>query len=153
MAIEATILGGAVGGLVATIVMTIVMMGLQRAMGGSSPLPTAALWAQYVGDGDPGDYMMQGMVLHLLYGVVAGIVFVAATSPLYLGLLTFDTLAMAVVWGIVYAVVLFVVGTVLWMMIVLGIQPDRGAAVGFLINHLVYGIVLGAWVASGPLGL
>lgn len=150
MAIEVTILSGAVGGLAATVIMTIIMRGLQRAMAASKPLPTAAFWAQYIGAGEPEDYRFQGLVLHLLYGTIAGIVFVAITSPLYLGLVTFDTLTMGVAWSIIYGIVLFVVGAVFWMMIVLDIRPDRQTASGFLFNHLVYGIALGVWVASHP---
>lgn len=66
-----TILNGLVGGFVATLVMT----GFMMTMGDDSPPPTALLWAKYVGDGEPDQYMMQGMALHLLYGTIAGGVF------------------------------------------------------------------------------
>lgn len=65
---DVTILGGLLGGVVATIVMTALMMWL----GDDSPPPTAVFWSTYVGDGRPGEYVRQGMVLHFLYGSVLG---------------------------------------------------------------------------------
>lgn len=54
---EITFINGLAGGIVATIVMTVFMM----ALGDDSPPPTALFWSQYVGDGGPEEYMMQGM--------------------------------------------------------------------------------------------
>lgn len=139
-----SVLTGLVGGLIGTIVMTAVMM----ALGDGSPPPPSALWARYVGSGPPTDYVMQGMVLHLLYGVVAGGVFAAVATALGLGV---ATLTGGLLWGVVWAVVLFVIGAVFWMRLVLGMEADRDTVVQFGVFHLVYGIVLGAWVGLGVL--
>lgn len=141
-----TLISGLVGGLVATIVMTVFMMTL----GDDSPPPTALFWSKYVGDGDPDQYMMQGMILHLLYGTIAGGVFaiVAAT----LGFVSVVTLGSAILWGLVYGFVLFVGAAMFWMNIVLGLDADMKMAGMFLFFHLVYGAVLGAWMGYGILG-
>jgi len=138
-----TIISGLVGGLVATIVMTVFMMGL----GDDSPPPTAAFWAKYVGDGAPSDYMLQGMVLHLLYGIVAGGVFVSLLAPLGLGV---TALTGGLLWGVVYGIVLFVIAAGFWMMIVLDMSATPAMAGLFLLFHLVYGVVLGGFVFYLP---
>lgn len=61
----ATILGGLIGGLLATIAVTVFIMTL----GDDSPPPTAALWSKFVGDEPPEEYVLPGMVLHMLYGI------------------------------------------------------------------------------------
>jgi hypothetical protein len=45
---------------------------------------------------------------------------------------------------------LTVVGAVVWMRAVLGMDPDRGTAALFALFHVVYGVVLGAFVVFGP---
>lgn len=143
---EITLVNGLVGGLIATVVMTAFVM----VLGDDSPPPTALFWSKYVGDGEPGDYVPQGMLLHLLYGVVAGGVFALLVTELALG---GSTLALAggVLWGAVFGVALLVVGAGFWMMAVLGTSPEPQQAVMFLVFHLVYGVVLGGWAAQGLL--
>lgn len=141
----ATVLSGLVGGLLATIVMTMFMM----ALGDDSPPPTAALWAKYVGDGPPEEYVMPGMLLHMLYGIGAGAVFVVLAEALGYGLTSLTT---AVVAGVLYAVALMLVGMVFWMKIVIGLDADAKTAGMFGFFHLVYGVVLGAVVGAGVLG-
>ena len=141
----ATILSGLIGGLLATIVMTVFMM----ALGDDSPPPTAVLWSKFVGDDPPEEYMMPGMALHLLYGVGAGVAFVVFASALGYGL---ESLTTALVAGLVYAVLLTLVGMVFWMKIVIGLDADGETAATFGFFHLVYGLVLGAFVGSGVLG-
>lgn len=140
-----TIVGGLVGGLVATIVMTVFMMTL----GDDSP-PTAVFWSKYLGNGTPDDYMMPGIVLHLIYGTIAGAVF-AAVIPL-LGFASVATIGSALLWGLVYGVLLFIGFAVFWMKLVLGMSPEMKAAGMALVFHLVYGVVLGGWVGYGILG-
>ncbi|MFT4947514.1 MAG: hypothetical protein ACI8TL_001758 [Natronomonas sp.] len=139
---EVTVLNGLIGGLLATIVMTAFMM----ALGDDSPPPTALFWAKYVGDGDPSEYMMQGMVLHFLYGISAGI---ALGVILIAG--GFDTVELlgAVSAGLGYGVVLFVIAAVLWMNVVLDLDAEPRMVGMFLIFHLVYGGVLGAVLGVG----
>ncbi|MFB6137931.1 MAG: hypothetical protein ABEJ42_06270 [Halobacteriaceae archaeon] len=93
--------------------------------------------------------MMQGMVLHLLYGIVAGGVFAAAIPAL--GFLSVASIGPAVLWGLVYGVVLFVGAAVFWMNLVLGLSPEPKMVGMFLFFHLVYGAVLGAWLGAGVL--
>ena len=140
-----TLLSGLVGGLLATIVMTMFMMTL----GDDSPPPTAQLWAKYVGDGPAEEYMMPGMALHMMYGIGAGVAFVLVVPALGFGL---ETLLTAVAFGAAYGIVLTVVGMVLWMRVVLAMEPDPKMMGMFTVFHLVYGVVLGAIVGSGILG-
>jgi len=137
-----TLLGGLVGGLFATIVMTAVMLTL----GDDSPPPTAILWSKYVAGGDPGDHAMPGMVLHLGYGVGAGGALVVGAGVLGLGM---GTITGGLLWGVVWGILLFVVGAMFWMNIVLGLDADRSMMVQFGMLHVVYGIVLGVWVGLG----
>lgn len=138
---DPSILNGLAGGLIATIVMTVFMM----ALGDDSPPPTAALWSKFVGDGSPEDYMMQGMVLHMLYGIGAGAVFALLVPVVGISL----TLATAVGLGLAYGLVLTVGGAVFWMKIVLGMDPEPAMVGMFALFHLIYGGVLGAWLSFG----
>lgn len=141
-----TITSGLVGGFVATIVMTIFMM----LLGDDSPPPTALFWSKYVGGESPDQYMMQGMVLHFIYGIIAGGVF-AAVVPI-LGFVSVATVGAALLWGLLYGIVLFMIAAAFWMMMILGMSPEMKMAGMFLFFHLVYGLVLGAWVGTGILG-
>jgi hypothetical protein len=138
-----SVTAGLAGGLVATIVMTAVMM----VMGDGGPPPTAEMVATFA-DGTAEDYAMPGMVLHVVYGVVAGAVF-AVGAP-RLGLAT-DAIAVAVGLGLVYGIVLMVGGMAFWMRGVIGMDPDRDTMVTFGVVHVVYGVVLGAFVGAGVL--
>jgi hypothetical protein len=140
----ASLVAGLAGGLVATIVMTILMM----VMGDGGPPPTAALVAKFAG-GDPEDYAMPGMVLHVIYGVLAGAVF-AVGVPLVGPSL--GSIAVATGLGLVYGVVLMIGGMVFWMRMVIGLEPDRDMMVMFGTVHVVYGAVLGAFIGAGILG-
>ncbi|MFB6149452.1 MAG: hypothetical protein ABEJ48_07295 [Halobacteriales archaeon] len=140
----ASIAAGLAGGLVATIVMTAVMM----VMGDGGPPPTASLVAKFAG-GDPEEYAMPGMVLHLLYGIVAGGVFAVGVPVLGLSL---GSIGLAVGLGLVYGIVLMIGGMVFWMRMVIGMEPDKGMMVMFGTVHVVYGVVLGAFLGAGILG-
>lgn len=139
-----SVIAGLAGGTAATIVMTIVMM----MMGDGGPPPTAALVAKFAG-GDPADYAMPGMVLHLGYGVVAGAVFAVGVPLVGLSL---GSIGVAVGLGLVYGVVLMIGGMVFWMRIVIGMDPDKGTMVMFGTVHVIYGLVLGAFLGAGILG-
>lgn len=128
----------------ATIVMTAVMM----VMGDGGPPPTAALVAKFAGS-DPADYAMPGMILHLVYGIVAGAVFAVGVPILGLSL---GSLGVAVGLGVVYGIVLMVGGMLFWMRAVIGIEPDKGTMMMFGTVHVVYGVVLGALLGAGILG-
>lgn len=138
-----TLLSGLVGGLVATVVMSMVMM----TMGGGPP-PTAALLAKFRG-GEPEAYKMPGMLLHLLYGTVAGAVLVVAVSTVAPGI---TSLTAWVGIGLAYGIVLLLGGAMGWVKGVIGLEPDKQMMVGFAVVHIVYGLVLGAWLGVGVLG-
>jgi len=140
-----TVISGLVGGLVATIVMTAFQMGL----GDDSPPPTALFWSKYVGNGSPEDYMLQGIVLHMFYGIAAGAVF-ALAAPV-LGFVSVASIGIAVLWGLAYGVMVFVGAAVFWTNIVLGLEPEKKMVGMFLFFHLIYGAVLGAWLGAGIL--
>ena len=103
-----------------------------------------------------GAYALVGLGRHhelpenlLVYGIGAGVVFATLALAFGLGV---GTLVGGLVWGVVWGLVLFGVGAVFWMRMVLGVDPDMGMIAGFGFFHLVYGVVLGAWVGLGVLG-
>ena len=138
-----SVIAGLAGGLVATIIMTILMM----VLGQGGPPPTAGLVSKFAG-GEPEEYAMPGMVLHLIYGVVAGAVF-AVGVPL-VGL-DFGSIAVAIGLGLVYGIVLMIGGMMFWMRMVIGMEPDREVMMTFGTVHVVYGVVLGAFLGAGIL--
>jgi len=140
--VDVTLLGGLAGGIVATVVMTVFMMTL----GDDSPPPTALFWSTYVGDGDPDEYVMPGMALHMLYGIGAGVALAAALLATGFGDISILTLVGV---GLGYGVVLFVGAAAFWMNLVLGLNPDKKQVGAFLLFHLVYGGVLGATLGAG----
>lgn len=142
-----TIIDGVIGGVLATIVMTMFMM----TMGDDSPPPTAAFYAKYIGDEGPDAYMKEGMLMHMMYGLGAGVAF-AAIGIVGAFLFTPVTLVNGVLNGLVYGFILFVGAAVFWMKIVLAIEPEPPQIASFLFFHLVYGAVLGGWVGLGLLG-
>jgi len=139
----ASIIAGLAGGLVATIVMTIVMM----VMGDGGPPPTAALVSKFAG-GEPSDHKMPGMVLHLLYGTIAGAVFALGVPLLGVSL---GSIGVALGLGLLYGIVLMIGGMVFWMRIVIGMEPDRQMMM-FGVVHVIYGVVLGAFLGAGIVG-
>ena len=140
-----SLISGLAGGLVATIIMTMFMMTL----GDDSPPPTALFWSKYVGNGPPDEYIMQGIVLHLIYGTIAGGVFAIGVGILGVGV---ASLGSGLLWGLAYGILLFIGAAVFWMNIVLGVDADMKMVGMFLFFHLVYGAVLGAWIGLDILG-
>jgi hypothetical protein len=137
----ASVIAGLAGGLVATIVMTIVMM----VMGDGGPPPTAALVSKFAG-GDPADHKMPGMVLHLLYGTIAGAVFAVGVP---LAGLSLGSIGIAIGLGLVYGIILMIGGMVFWMRVVIGMEPDQQMMMTFGVVHVIYGVVLGAFLGAG----
>jgi hypothetical protein len=136
----ASVIAGLVGGVVATIVMTIAMM----VMGDGGPPPTARLVAKFAG-GNPEDYAMPGMALHFVYGIVGGAVFAVGVPLIGLDL---GSIVVAVGLGLVYGVVLMIGGMMFWMRLVIGMEPDRDMMMTFGTVHLIYGVVLGAFLGA-----
>lgn len=138
---------GLQAGVVATLVMTAFRLPILRSLP-----PSANFWARYVGGGDPDDYPMVGLILHLLYGTVGGAVFGGlfalqdaeqAIEPEQRGLL----------WGSVYGLVMSAFGTQVVLEELLGIRLEADELALFHAGHLVYGLALGAWVGSRTEGV
>jgi hypothetical protein len=142
--VEITLLGGLVSGVAATIVMTVFMM----ALGDDSPPPTALFWSKYVGGGDPEEYMMPGMALHMLYRIGAGV-----ALALLLPVAGFGDVALVTALGVGlgYGFVLFVFAAAFWVNLVLALDPEPKQVGSFLLFHLIYGGVLGAVLGAGLL--
>lgn len=138
-----SVIAGLAGGFVATIVMTTVMM----VMGDGGPPPTAGLLAKYAG-GDASDYALPGMVLHFIYGTIAGAVFAIGASVLGFDL---NTIGLTIGLGILYGLILMVGGMVFWVRMIIGMEPDREMKLTFAVVHVVYGLVLGAFLGAGLL--
>lgn len=139
----ASVIAGLAGGVVATIVMTIAMM----IMGDGGPPPTAALVAKFAG-GEPEDYAMPGMALHFVYGIVAGAVFAVGVPLTGLSL---GSIGVAIGLGLVYGIVLMIGGMMFWMRMIIGMEPDKGMMMMFGTVHVIYGVVLGAFLGAGIL--
>jgi hypothetical protein len=139
----ASVIAGLAGGVIATLVMTVVMM----VVGDGGPPPTAALVATFAG-GEAEDQEMPGMALHFLYGIVAGAVFAVGVPLVGLSL---GSIGVATGLGLVYGVILMIGGMVFWMRTVIGMEPDRDMMVMFGTVHIIYGVVLGAFLGAGIL--
>jgi len=139
----ASVIAGLAGGVVATIVMTIAMM----MMGDGGPPPTAALVAKFAG-GEPEDYAMPGMALHFVYGIVAGAVFAVGVPLIGLSL---GSIGVAIGLGLVYGIILMIGGMMFWMRMIIGMEPDKGMMMMFGTVHVIYGVVLGAFLGAGIL--
>lgn len=138
------LLDGLTGGFAAAIVMAV----LQVLFDG--PSPSTVFWSNYVGGSGSSSSRLPGLLLHLLYGVVAGGLFVFLMDVLGVSLVTATA---AVMVGLVWGLLLFVVGVAWWMVVVLGLEPTRRRVVASLILHLLYGVVLGGWLHLNPLAL
>jgi hypothetical protein len=136
-----TVTVGLVGGLVATIVMTLTM----KLAGDGGPPPTAALVATFAG-GDPADHQLPGILLHLLYGTAAGATFALALLVFGFG---DASVPVSTGLGLLYGLLLMIGGVVVWLRLVVGIEPDRAMAMQFGVVHAVYGVVLGAILSVG----
>ena len=91
---------------------------------------------------------MQGMALHMMYGIIAGGAFAVGVTALGLGVATLTT---GLLWAVVYGFVLTVVGAAFWMRVVLAMEPEPAMVGMFALFHVIYGAVLGIAVVSLPL--
>lgn len=133
---------GAEGGLIATLVMTAYRLPVSRSLP-----PTANFWAQYVGGGDPEQYTLQGAVLHLVYGTVAGGVF-GALVPERGSDSESRREVVDVLRALGYSVVLSVFGSRVILARVLGMDLEADERLVFHLGHFVYGLTLGTWMGS-----
>ncbi len=133
---------GVVGGLIATGLMTLYRFPLFRALP-----PTAEFWATFVRGGEPEQYPIAGLLLHFLYGGVAGGVFGVCFN-----LIKFkserDRRLRAIGLSMVYGLALSVFGTQVIFKRILGkeLEPDEGVV--FHVAHVIYGLTLGTWMSS-----
>lgn len=137
-----TFLKGIVGGFIATIVMTLYRFPLFRALP-----PTAEFWATFVRPGEPEQYPVAGLVLHLLYGCGAGSLFAIAFSRLEFRSER-DRRLSAITLSALYGAVLSVFGTrvILKRMLRKELEPDEAAV--FHVAHIIYGLTLGTWLSQ-----
>ncbi|WP_313696181.1 hypothetical protein [Halorarum halobium] len=132
---------GLSGGALATGVMSAFRLPVAR-----SPPPTAWLLARVRG-GDPSDHVGVGLLLHLLYGTVAGGVFGVLTDPFLSGAeATRERRATAL--GAAYGALLSAFGVAVLLDRLLGLDLDPDERFVFHVSHLVYGLTLGTWVGS-----
>jgi hypothetical protein len=133
---------GLSGGLIATFVMTIYRLPIFRALP-----PTAEFWATYVGDGDADRHLAVGLVLHFLYGGVAGALF----GPAFAYLRPRTGLAderVGLLAGIAYGLALSVFGIRVVFERLFGESLEPDEALVFHVGHLIYGLTLGTWIST-----
>lgn len=132
---------GSLGGIVATVSMTVFRMPTSKSLP-----PTARFWATYVGSGEPEDYTVTALLLHLLYGVMSGVVFALVTP----GSEDAEEVAESkgAILGTIYGIALSVFGMRAILGGLLGTDPDSDERLVFHISHVVYGLTLGTWVGS-----
>lgn len=138
----ARVLLGAKGGLIATLVMTAYRLPISRSLP-----PTANFWATYVGGGDPEEYTVQGLGLHLVYGAVAGGLFGAIVPERGTGPEARREVRDAA-WAVAYSAVLSAFGSRVVLGRVLGMDVESDEALVFHLGHLVYGLTLGTWIGA-----
>lgn len=137
-----TLARGVAAGVHATAVMTLYRIPITDSLP-----PTADFWAKYVGDGDPGDYPLQGLVLHVLYGAAGGAAFAVLFERLAGGP-TVQRERRGALLGGIYGVVLSAVGRIAILEGQLGMDLEPDERWIFLVSHVVYGLTLGSWLGS-----
>lgn len=111
--------------------------------------PSADFWAKFVGSGDPDDYPVIGLVLHLAYGVGGGLGFAAL-------LRLFDvppgdrSQGMYAAAGVLYGLALSAFGSRITLGAVLDAEPEDSLI--FHLSHAVYGLAMGTWIGSRLVG-
>ncbi len=140
-------LRGLQAGFVATLIMTAFRLPIMRSLP-----PSANFWAQYVSGGEPGDHPVIGLLLHLLYGTSAGVVFGGLFSLLSAER-AIEPEQRGIVWGSVYGMALSAFGSQVMLEEVLKTRLEADELALFHAGHLVYGLALGAWVGSRTEGV
>ncbi len=145
------VLAGIVGGLAGTVAMTIPMMLMMRDQPGAP-----AIMASRLNGRPPEENTMIGMVIHVVYGILVGLLFtvllVAFTDPLA----TYGTLELTL-WGLGWGAVLWL-GSFFWMFVLGMVEQMREMGggqrammiSGTFVFHLIYGGVLGLVAALMP---
>jgi hypothetical protein len=133
---------GLLAGAFATVVMTVFRAPVAR-----SPPPPAWFWAKFVAGGDPEDHAAPALVLHLVYGSVAGAAFGLLAGP-RTGAGEARRERRATAFGAVYGLCLsgFGAAVVLGRLLDMDLDPDERFV--FHVGHLVYGLALGTRFGS-----
>lgn len=131
---------GVVGGIFATLVMTAFREPTARALP-----PTAVFVSRYRG-GDPEDYPVASLALHVLYGIGGGIGFSLGFGSLVEDADEPETVGL--VAGVIYALALSAFGEHVVLGHLLDMDLDTDERAVFHAGHVVYGLALGAWVGS-----
>ena len=134
------LLTGIEGGLFATGVMTLFREPTARALP-----PTAEFLARCLG-GEPADYPVTAFILHLLYGIGAGVVFVPVLTTLLDESDEPETVGL--VAGAFYGLAASVFGERVVLRRMLEMELDTDEAEVFHAGHLIYGLALGVWIGS-----
>ena len=133
-----SILAGLKGGLVGTAAMTVFRMPVSDSLP-----PTARFYAKFIGSGEPDDYPLQALVLHLLYGTGGGALFGALPIPDRDGS-TASNERRGTLVGAVFGVALSVFGEYAILRGLLDMDPEPDERFIFHVGHLIYGLALGA---------
>jgi len=140
-------LRGLQAGFVATLIMTAFRLPIMRSLP-----PSANFWSTYVGSGEPEDYPIIGLLLHLLYGTLGGAVF-GGIFALLSAERSIEAEQRGIVWGAVFGLVSSAFGNQIMLNELLDIRLEADELTLFHAGHLVYGIALGAWVGSRTEGV
>jgi hypothetical protein len=133
---------GVLGGLIAGTVFGAMMQMMNAPTPEGGQMPMMAMVAQVVGS----DKLIIGWLYHLFNSAVIGAIFgwIAGNGVRNYGA--------GLLWGALYGVVWWVVGALILMPVFLGqapfaplnMPPMRPVAIGSLMGHVIYGLVLGA---------
>lgn len=132
---------GVVGGLIATVLMTLYRFPVFRALP-----PTADFWAKYVGGDDAEAHLTVGLVLHFLYGGIAGGLFGVGISLLEFRSERERNLGV-IGLALAYGLALSAFGTRFVFRYLLDEEIEADEAVIFHVGHVIYGLTLGTWVS------
>jgi len=142
---QSRLLSGGLAGLMAGVVFGVMMqmMNVPTPQGGQMPM--MAMVAMVVGSSSPA----VGWIYHLFNSVVIGAIFgwLIGNRALSAG--------NGLGWGVLYGVAWWILGAQILMPVALGMSPFapimmppiRMVAMGSLIGHMIYGLVLGGLVA------
>lgn len=132
---------GFIGGTFATLVMTVFRMPISNSLP-----PTANFLAKFLG-GEPDDYRLSALILHIGYGAagggVYGFLFANGDARTRAGIELRD-----ITRALGYSFGLSLFGSRIILSKVLGMDLDPDEALIFHVGHAVYGLALGAWVGS-----
>lgn len=133
---------GLAGGLVATVVMTAFRMPVSESLP-----PTGPFLAKLLG-GEPDDYPVAALALHLGYGSLAGGVYGLLCGGDRLPSSTTASERLGMLCGLAYGSALSVFGVRAVLGRLLGMDLASDERLIFHAGHLVYGFTLGTWVGS-----